>query len=118
MRILVLEDSIERIKYFLERFCDHDLTITENAESAINYLAEGVYDCIFLDHDLGKNNGSGADVAAFLASGLTENFHSTIIIHSWNMPAVRAIKDLLPKVYVLPFGSTDFYELELCNRGS
>lgn len=118
MRIFVLEDSTKRVEYFIERYSDHELTITENSDAAIAYLQENTYDYIFLDHDLGDNNGSGSEVAAFLGSGMSINDDAIIIIHSWNMPAVAAMLSMLPGAFVLPFGSDDFCGLDICNRGS
>lgn len=113
MRILILEDSIERVKYFIERFSDHELTITENAQDAIAYLSECVYDYVFLDHDLGENNGNGADVASYLGSGMTINIDAYVIIHSWNMPASAVMLRLCPGAFVLPYGTDSFYGLEI-----
>ncbi len=118
MRILVLEDSTSRIEYFIERFSDHDLTITENADDAIVYLQTEVYDCIFLDNDLGIDNGCGTDVAAFLSSGMSINDDAIVIVHSWNMPAVAAILAQLPEAIAVQYGSPDFYGLDIDRRGS
>lgn len=113
MKVLILEDSTERVKYFIERYSDHELTITENAKDAIVYLNEDVYDYIFLDHDLGPNNGSGADVASYIGSGLTANNDAHVIIHSWNTPAAATMLRLCPGAFVLPFGTDSFNGLEI-----
>ena len=110
MNILVLEDSTNRINYFIERFSDHNLVITENAYEAINYLNEQVFDYIFLDHDLGPNNGCGADVAAYLCDNIdNENNDAMVVIHSWNTPAAMSMKNELPNSKFLPFGSSEFF---------
>lgn len=109
MNILVLEDNISRVNYFIEKFSGHNLVITENADEAIIYLEEYVFDLIFLDHDLGENNGCGADVAAFLSGDMAnENNDAVIVIHSWNVPAARAMLNILPTSKFFPFGSQDF----------
>lgn len=118
MKILVLEDSADRVRVFLDKFSFHELTITENAQDAISYLKNDIYDCIFLDHDLGHNNGSGADVSEFLSKGASPNIDAIIIIHSWNVPATAAMQVHLPNAYALPYGSKEFKELEFCTRGS
>ena len=59
MKILVLEDDSFRAKFFLEKFGEHGITITESAYAAIDHLEEEVYDLIFLDHDLSDGNGDG-----------------------------------------------------------
>lgn len=118
MRIFVLEDSPERAKYFIERFADHEITITDDAKDAVVYLSEEVYDYIFLDHDLGDGNGSGADVAEFLSSDMCINDDAVVIIHSWNIPASAAMLRMLPGAFVFPYGSQQFQRLSICNRGS
>lgn len=114
MRILIIEDDTFRINFFLEKFGNHELTITENADSAIEYLKEDIFDYIFLDNDLGDDNGCGADVAAYLYNNLDNlNNNSFMIIHSWNVPAVTAIQSRLPQAVFVPFGSDAFYELRI-----
>ena len=54
MRIFVLEDDSYRVNFFLDKFCDCDVIVTENAQVAIDYLKNEVFDYLFLDHDLGK----------------------------------------------------------------
>lgn len=112
MNVLILEDSINRIKYFIEKFSDHNLVITENAHEAIIYLNEQVFDCIFLDHDLGPNNGCGADVAAYLCDNIdNENNDAMVVIHSWNVPAANSMHNELPNSKLLPFGTAGFFEV-------
>lgn len=113
MKILVLEDSSNRINYFVEKFSGCDLTITENAFDAILYLKKDVFDCIFLDHDLGDNNGCGIDVAVFLSSNMNLNNDAIIVIHSWNVPATASMISFLPNAYAIPFGSVEFYGLDI-----
>lgn len=114
MRILVLEDSIHRSRCFIEKYGNYDLTVIENAYTAINFLCENVFDYIFLDNDLGTNNGEGIDVAKFLYNNPSNpNTNSIIFIHSWNNIAVNRIIGYLPSACVVLFGSSDFYNLEL-----
>ena len=116
MKLLVLEDDSYRVTAFIEKFCNYDLYITENADRAVEYLEADVFDYIFLDHDLGENNGCGADVAAYLANNPdNENNDSNIIIHSWNLPAVAAMQSKLPQAIFIPFGSDLFFALGLDN---
>ena len=114
MRILVLEDDSYRITTFIEKFCDHDLTITENAKDAIIYLADREFDCLFLDHDLELNNGSGTDVATFLSNNPENpNNKSRIIIHSWNKPATDGMISKLYGAVHVPFNTGDFFALTI-----
>ena len=114
MRVLVLEDSVYRSKYFIEKYGHYDLTITENAYMMIDLLSEELFDYIFLDNDLGIDNGEGLDVAKFLSNNTNNpNNNSVIIIHSWNNVAVKEMLNLLPKANVVSFGSSRFHTLDL-----
>jgi hypothetical protein len=114
MKILVLEDDTYRATFFMERFCDADLFMTEKADVAIEYLENNFFDYIFLDHDLGENNGCGADVAAYLSNNPENpNNETTIVIHSWNVPAAKAMKGKLPRSIFAPFNSEIFFNLDL-----
>ena len=112
MKILVLEDNRARGDYFIHTFYKHDIIITDNAYEAIEYLKENIFDYIFLDHDLGPDNGSGADVAAYLCGNIdNENNDANIIIHSWNTPAAKSMNNSLKNAVFFPFGSKDFFKV-------
>jgi len=114
MRIFILEDDGYRINFFLEKFCTYDITVTENAQSAIEYLEDNTYGCLFLDHDLGENNGSGLDVVQYLADNPENvNNNAIIIIHSWNVPATKRMITVLPQATHMPFDVGIFSDMEL-----
>ena len=114
MNILVLEDDGFRVTFFVEALYTYNLKITENSNTAIKYLNEYEFDYIFLDNDLGENNGFGADVAAYLYEHQDNpNYNTQVIIHSWNVPAARAITGLLSQSIYLPYGTDDFFEFAL-----
>lgn len=114
MRIFILEDDSYRVNFFLEKFCNDELTITENAQSAIEYLEDNVFDYLFLDHDLGDGNGTGLEVAEYLAENLwNENNRSPIIIHSWNRPATEKMINVLTQARHIPFDVALYSGLEL-----
>ncbi len=114
MRIFVLEDDGYRVKFFLEKFCNSYITITENAQSAIEYLEDNVFDYLFLDHDLGDGNGSGLEVAEYLADNpWNENNRSPIVIHSWNVPATENMINVLSQARHIPFDVVLYSEMEL-----
>jgi len=113
MRIFVLEDDSYRVNFFLEKFCNYDITITENAQAAIDYLENDLFDCLFLDHDLGKDNGCGLDVAKYLADNQWNgNNNAIIVIHSWNIPATERMIAVLPKATHMPFDVGVFSVIE------
>ena len=114
MKILILEDDGFRVRFFIDRFGQYDLIITENAYEAIEYLETQVFDYIFLDNDLGIGNGEGVDVANFLRSNPDNlNNYSIVIIHSWNIPATKIIKSNLPNAVSAPFNTENFSNLRL-----
>lgn len=114
MKILILEDDGNRVNTFIEKFYTHDLTITENSYAAIDLLEQTVYDCIFLDCDLGDKNGSGSDVSAFLQSHPNNsNNQANIIIHSWNAPATKNMLKDIPCASWIPFNTESFFEIEI-----
>lgn len=114
MKILILEDDGYRVRFFIERFGNHILKITENSTKAIKYLEKYTFDYLFLDNDLGHNNGEGIDVANFLYNNPTNpNNGAIIIIHSWNSAAIAIIKGKLPNAVSAPFNTENFYNLRL-----
>ena len=111
MRFLILEDDTKRVNFFIERFGQYHLDITENAFEAIEYLKKFKYDYVFLDNDLGLDNGEGLDVAKFLEQGLNPNSNAVIVIHSWNTVAANSMRHSIPGSRVVPFGTNEFYDL-------
>lgn len=114
IKILLLEDDVFRVRFFIERFGQHELKITEKSIKAIEFIRNFVFDYIFLDNDLGHGNGDGIDVAKFLQHNPNNlNNKAVIIIHSWNRPATSQIKALLPNSVVAPFNTENFNNLNL-----
>jgi ActR/RegA family two-component response regulator len=114
MKILILEDDGFRVRFFIERFGNHVLKITENSTKAIEYLKEHTFDYLFLDNDLGNGNGEGVDVANFLFNNPDNSNNKAItIVHSWNSVAAKTIKGKLPNAVTAPFNTENFYNLRL-----
>ncbi len=113
MKIFVLEDDSYRINFFLEKFCNYDITITENAYSAIDYLKEETFGYLFLDHDLGEGSGSGQDVVDYLSKNPSnKNNQAEIVVHSWNVPAAERMMNLLPPQTIhIPFSTAIISEI-------
>ena len=90
MKILFLDDSLERHTTFDELFGDPttDISFVETAEDAIEKLSYCDYDAIFLDHDLGgeyfvkSGDGTGYEVAEWICDNI--QYKPIIIIHSMN----------------------------------
>jgi hypothetical protein len=110
--VFVLEDSESRMKWFYEQF--PKLVWADTADKAIAILAEKQFDWVFLDHDLGLLDytganigdvGNGQEVAKFL-SGQNWVGHN-VVIHSWNPACAAKMKDLLKGATAIPFGQFD-----------
>lgn len=105
VRVLVLEDSPERIKAFKAFFGVHndfvfDADFADDADHAFALFREGGYDLIFLDHDLGEGSNPNPDNnGAKFTKALREfeGSHSTalVVVHSLNFPAAgRMMEDV------------------------
>lgn len=109
MKVLVLEDSPQRVYEFRQRFLEIGWvgTFVDKAQEAIDLLKKKSFDIIFLDHDLGgetyvdpNNKNTGSEVARWLSENPTE---SVVIIHSLNAPAAHHMQTLCKKAVHLPY---------------
>lgn len=108
MRIFVLDDNDERLKWFQQYFPQADMV--KDAKSAIDLLnAKEDYDLIFLDHDLGgqifqdsEQENTGYQVAKAISNS-DKNKNADIIIHSMNVVGATRMKYLLPQAKYIPF---------------
>jgi len=106
MRVLVVEDNENRIKWFQGKLAEFDIART--AEEGVKFIRENVYNLIFLDHDLGdrifvdsEDPNTGFQVAKIIAE--TDNKEAEIIIHTMNPGGAIRIQSLLPKATYVPF---------------
>jgi len=73
MRILILEDSEDRIYQFKKRLIGHYIEYYANTKECIQSLkGNGPWDYLLLDHDLGNvfeqpGDGTGYEVAKYIA---------------------------------------------------
>lgn len=117
IRIFVLEDNKDRIYWFKRIFKDFDLTIAMSTKGAkLRY--NGVYDILFLDHDLGgevyvdsKEENTGAGFARWLMKdedpyGVSFN---QVVIHSMNPTGAKNIMGILEKGACISFGDLQKY---------
>lgn len=122
LKILILEDDMNRVREFTNRFVEFYEETTkcckvdhvETAQDCIDKLSEKEYDCIFLDHDLGgevyvdeENTNTGSEVARWLRVNKNQfQKDCPIIIHSLN-PAGRAnMSSLIEGSHEAPFAWT------------
>ena len=90
MKVLFLDDDLNRHRLFKEHFGDEckEISFVETSKEAIEALSYCDYDSIFLDHDLGgeyfteSTEQSGWGVAKWIADNI--KYKPIIIIHSLN----------------------------------
>lgn len=96
MRILILEDSKERIEQFKRKLIGKLVTYVEETGECIKILEdEPVFDYAFLDHDLSVDislprKGTGYEVAEWIANNPSKAPRQ-IIIHSLNTIGATAM---------------------------
>ena len=114
MKIFILEDSKERIKWFKDVFSsENSLFFADNVIDAKRILTEeSNFYALFLDHDLDNRifvDSNEENTGYQLARFLVENKISfmSIIIHSMNIFGSHRMFDVLKKisenVYRVPF---------------
>lgn len=96
--ILVVEDNMVRIGYFISNFDARKNNLAfyyaENYDKAIEYLSSIDFNLIFLDHDLGDNSKDGADIAQWMVDNNKSNILT--VIHTMNPIGRDDIKNILP----------------------
>lgn len=108
MKILILEDSAERVRKFRQNLFNCSLTVTDDVEFCISQLKNNNWDALFLDHDLGgsvfspSNENSGYCVAKWLRDN-PERKPEQIFIHSLNFDGVERMRLAIPEAIVSPF---------------
>jgi len=100
MKILIVEDTLERIKIFKE-ILNGELVFTDSASAAIELLSSVSFDAVFLDYDLGEGRDSGYSVATWIEAHPQKDLR--IIIHSMNPVGAKKISDALPAAERIPF---------------
>ena len=107
MRILVLDDSSERLKIFRQNLIGHMVDCVKTAREAIDLLSKVEYSAVFLDHDLGdrvmvtSGPSTGYEVAEWL-SAHPEKQPRMIFIHSFNPAGAQRMKSVLASAVVAP----------------
>ncbi len=109
MKILFLDDDPVRHARFQKAHVGADVTYVWNSDDAIKELKENTketFDFVSLDHDLAaqKNmelppagEGSGYDVALFIASMPMDKQPKLAVIHSFNPEGARRMRIVLNK---------------------
>ena len=106
LKVLVLEDNTERLKWFKDTFFNYELSIAMTAETAGYAIMKNEFDLIFIDHDLADETSTGLDFAKVLAeeieAGRVSNDPS-IYIHSMNPIGAKNIKSVLKDATIISF---------------
>ena len=109
MKILILEDDEERIKFFTQLLSkDHTLFFARHVWEAKNiFEKEQPFDMMFLDHDLGGRafvDPAEEDTGSGFARYLTKKDLSktTVVTHTFNSEGARSIQSILKNVKYIP----------------
>lgn len=99
MKILVLDDNIDRHVDFIRRWRDkHTIVNVGNFEEAVHALQYGSpFDVLHLDHDLGEKR-NGTDVVRYLIHAVPrQKWPQQVVVHSQNFIGgprmVRLLRD-------------------------
>lgn len=107
MRVLILEDDINRIKQFKKKFIDHDVTICYEPKEAIRKLKDSNWDILYLDHDLDDDHvvpgeHTGYEVAEWLSKNI-DRCPAEIYVHSLNRYGRKKMIEILPQSVLAPY---------------
>ncbi len=108
MKILILEDDLERVKQFRVWCYKHKLYVVHNVEAAKQAVEEfGPFDLYLIDHDLdnrvyvnSEEENTGYQFAKYLAE---KKIQANFITHSLNVPGARNICGVLKGCRHIPF---------------
>ena len=109
MKILILEDSIERIRIFKKYFDKkHKLFIFDQVEDAKNAIDHsGPFERIYLDHDLDQRgfvdsdeDNTGYQLAKYIVE---KNVDADIILHTLNPFGAERMQAVLPNAKQISF---------------
>jgi hypothetical protein len=121
LAIFVLDDDERRHRFFARRFEGDNLAIAETVIGAKEMLSEGVFDAIFLDHDLlpehyetdgsEDDENTGYAIALWLARNKNIQPSSMIVVHTRNstggMRMAEVMRDSGRAVEYVPFPMLD-----------
>ena len=113
--ILVLEDSLERIKWFRSTFGDCILTFTKDIDGMCDEMRTKAYDMIFLDRDLGYHRKKSGENVTKVMSQEKLAKDACIVIHSVNTLGRQAMKNHLDE-YHNDVHLIDFHQLRKMKR--
>ena len=101
MRILILEDSEERIKQMNRVLVGHEVVVMTTARDCIVALSNETFDVLSLDHDLGGQEmvesgpGTGYEVAYWLGQH-PDRCPPRVVLHTFNPVGRMNMAAVLP----------------------
>ena len=104
MRVLIVEDSPDRIAILKRVFAAHEVVVAQSAMVAGQQLLEDRFALVLLDFDLADDQ-TGEVVAQMIADQGPP--YPDVVVHSLNPDGVRCIRTLLPGAIELPITSLD-----------
>lgn len=117
MKILILEDDMNRMKQFNERMdelnshttFDCEMVHVETAKECIEQLESNKFDLILLDHDLGgkvfvntNDINTGSEVARWMNKNFSKIKNTAIVTHTFNPAGAQSIIALIPQCTHIP----------------
>jgi len=108
MKILILEDNLERQEQFIKNLVNHNITIVDDSKLAIEKLINEKWDLLMLDHDLGgmvyveSGENTGYEVAKFLEEN-KQYMPINVIVHTLNPVGGQNMMECLPTALRIPF---------------
>jgi hypothetical protein len=114
--IFIVEDNLQRIRWFLDKLGSRIIGIHDKPENAISALKAfnlAEIDMFFLDHDLGGpfQPPFSTDIAKYMFEQ-DPKIGKRTIIHSCNPEGANNLKAILPGAIKLPFGTFDIEDKE------
>jgi len=100
LKILIVEDSLERQKILKNLYKDHAWILVNTARRAIRLIEVYDFDIITLDYDL-DGEDRGDKIADFIKR--SRNANSKVLVHSMNVQGVTLIQEHLPDSIAIPF---------------
>lgn len=99
MKVLFLDDNLDRIAAAEKSFRKHELVVEMTADKTIVQLAAQVFDLVMLDHDLGQQafvNSDREDCGMEVVRWIEKNHPpiKQVVVHSWN-PVGRIMAERL-----------------------
>lgn len=95
MKVLIIEDKLERIDVLRAIYLSHEVSVAENFEEAQYTLKSNTYDIVNLDYDLHDTN---TESLTHLISSST-----LVVIHSENPDGVERLRSHLTGAIAVPF---------------